>query len=70
MRVQGHRDLAMGLWNTMLCHERDTLCTSAQFPVSIGVTCPTPTSTFYTGVDVTPTPKPPTKAAPVEAARA
>lgn len=54
----GHEDLAIGLWNSMLCvGDRANRCgehfTSGLLPV-----CPTSSSVFYTGPDVVPGPPP------------
>lgn len=51
-----HSDLAVGLWNSMLCHERPTLCGAggATFPQpNLTATCPSSSSIFYTGVSDT-----------------
>ena len=48
---RGHRSIAIGLWNSMLCHERQTLCGGAgpDFPPpDLNATCPTSASVFYT----------------------
>lgn len=51
--AESHQDLAIGLWNTMLCGEREHLC-GMSFNPDIAPTCPTESSVFYTGPDVTP----------------
>lgn len=52
----GHQDLAIGLWNSMLCvNDRVNRCGQA-FSPNMSITCPTATSVFYTGPDVIPTP--------------
>eukprot|EP00039_Didymoeca_costata_P015141 m.253654 g.253654 ORF g.253654 m.253654 type:complete len:320 (+) comp16161_c1_seq1:531-1490(+) len=53
--AKSHEDLAIGMWNTMLCHERKDLC-GMKFKPGIQPVCPTEESTFYTGPDVIPTP--------------
>ena len=51
----GHRDLAIGLWNSMLCTgDRATHC-GRPFTRNIVPVCPTSESVFYVGPDVPPT---------------
>ena len=51
-----HQDLAIGLWNSMLCtSDRKGRC-GQSFTADIKPVCPTIDSTFYTGPDVTPDP--------------
>ena len=46
------QDLAIGLWNSMLCTAgRDTQC-GRPFVPSLSPYCPTPSDRFYTGPDV------------------
>lgn len=50
----GHEDLAIGLWNSMLCvDDREKRC-GQHFTMGIKPTCPTADSVFYTGPDVVP----------------
>ena len=55
--VIGHEDLAIGLWNSMLCGAdgRKERCGEV-FSEHMAVTCPTVDSRFYTGPDVVPGP--------------
>eukprot|EP00051_Salpingoeca_urceolata_P028092 m.484949 g.484949 ORF g.484949 m.484949 type:complete len:375 (+) comp23604_c0_seq1:115-1239(+) len=54
----GHEDLAIGLWNSMLCvKDRKNRCHES-FTPDLPVTCPTTDSVFYTGPDVIPGPPP------------
>jgi hypothetical protein len=51
-----HQDLAIGLWNSMLCTgDRKTQCGVA-FKPNQTATCPTKDSVFYTGPDAVPKP--------------
>jgi len=43
--ASAHQLLGVNLWNSMLCHDRD----NCSFNLNPTVTCPTATSTFYTG---------------------
>lgn len=53
-----HQDLAIGLWNSMLCtSDRKNRCGEV-FSPNMPVTCPTTDSVFYTGPDVVPNPPP------------
>jgi hypothetical protein len=52
----GHEDLAIGLWNDMLCtSDRKGRC-GQPFTRDLPVTCPTVDSRFYVGPDVPPAP--------------
>merc|ERR1711871_214263 len=53
--LRGHQDLAIGLWNNMLCtgKDRDTHC-GRPFSVNMQAVCPTVDSVFYVGPDVVP----------------
>jgi len=52
----GHQDLAVGLWNNMLCtSDRKGHC-GQPFKPDLPVTCPTKDSRFYSGIDVVPSP--------------
>ena len=53
-----HEDLAIGLWNSMLCTDGRQQRCGEVFTPDIAVTCPTVDSTFYTGPDVVPDPPP------------
>lgn len=49
--ITAHQDLAIGLWNSMLCTgDRKTLCGKG-FAPGANATCPTKDSAFYTGND-------------------
>jgi hypothetical protein len=62
--AKAHEDLAVGLWNSMLCGgpgsagSRHDNCGMGFDPAAFNVTCPTADSFFYTGPDVTPDPPP------------
>merc|ERR1712070_409247 len=50
--AKAHQDLAIGLWNSMLCvDDREHKC---GWGIDSLATCPTRTSYFYTGPDVSP----------------
>jgi phospholipase B1 len=51
--AKAHQMLAIGLWDSMLCHDRATQC-GIHVTTDIPVTCPTVDSVFYTGDDVIP----------------
>eukprot|EP00040_Diaphanoeca_grandis_P038567 m.256773 g.256773 ORF g.256773 m.256773 type:complete len:372 (+) comp34681_c0_seq1:128-1243(+) len=54
--TKAHEDLAIGLWNSMLCtDDRKNRCNET-FTPNIQPTCPTVDSVFYTGPDVVPNP--------------
>jgi phospholipase B1 len=55
--AKAHESLAVGLWDSMLCHDRINRC-GIHFADDMPVTCPTETSVFYTGPDVVPGPPP------------
>ena len=57
----GHQDLAVGLWNSMLCPgpQRKNKC-GQHSVLDLKLMCPTADSVFYTGPDVRPDPPPPT----------
>jgi phospholipase B1 len=56
--ASAHQDLAVGLWNSMLCvDDREGRC-GIVFGPDMPVTCPTESSVFYTGADVIPGPPP------------
>ena len=55
---RGHEDLAIGLWNDMLCTgDRKNRC-GRPFANDLAPVCPTADSVFYTGPDVIPNPLP------------
>lgn len=51
---EAHQQLAIALWDSMLCHDRKNLC-GVKVP-GPSLVCPTEESVFYTGPDVVPTP--------------
>mmetsp|Transcript_24982 Transcript_24982/g.56668 ORF Transcript_24982/g.56668 Transcript_24982/m.56668 type:complete len:362 (-) Transcript_24982:83-1168(-) len=51
--AKAHEMLAIGLWDSMLCHDRATQC-GIEVTETIAITCPTESSVFYTGDDVMP----------------
>jgi hypothetical protein len=53
-----HEDLAIGLWNSMLCTENRKNRCGEVFTPNLPVTCPTADAFFYTGPDVIPNPPP------------
>lgn len=54
--ASAHEDLAIGLWNAMLCNKgREQRC-GVVFTPDMPAICPTETSYFYTGPDVIPGP--------------
>jgi hypothetical protein len=55
--AKAHESLAIGLWDSMLCHDRKSRC-GIHFDANMKVTCPTESSVFYTGPDVVPGPPP------------
>ncbi len=56
--AEAHEELAVGLWDSMLCTaDRATRC-GIHFSSDLPVTCPTVNSVFYTGPDVIPGPPP------------
>lgn len=56
--ASAHEDLAIGLWNSMLCTDNRQGRCGMHFSPDIPVTCPTKDSRFYTGPDVVPGPPP------------
>jgi len=52
--AEAHEDMAVGLWNSMLCTEDRVGSCGKPFNTSVSVTCPTEKSVFYTGPDVVP----------------
>lgn len=56
--TQGHQDLAISLWNSMLCTGPGRAHRCGQSLQNISVTCATNSSVFYTGPDVVPGPPP------------
>jgi len=57
-----HEDLAVGLWNSMLCTKDRTGRCGQPFTPGMSVTCPDDNSVFYTGADVAPAALPSTVA--------
>jgi len=56
--AEAHQDLAIGLWDSMLCvNGRQTRC-GMHFKKDLPILCPNISSVFYTGPDVTPGPPP------------
>jgi len=56
--AEAHQDLAVGLWNSMLCvNNRQGRC-GMHFSKQLPVLCPNISSVFYTGPDVVPGPPP------------
>jgi len=56
--AEGHEELAIGLWDSMLCiKDRKNRC-GVHFSKDLPVFCPTVDSVFYTGPDVIPGPPP------------
>ena len=54
----GHEDLAVGLWNSMLCVKGRANRCDTPFTANITAVCPDVNSVFYTGPDVIPGPPP------------
>jgi hypothetical protein len=56
--AEAHEELAIGLWDSMLCIDNRRNRCNAHFSKDLPVTCPTIDSVFYTGPDVIPGPPP------------
>lgn len=52
--AEAHEDLAVGLWNSMLCTDDRAGQCGQPFARGMPVACPTENSVFYTGLDASP----------------